>query len=220
MKVFSFRTYWAMRAEREETRLTTFLWSFVYAASLITLFFLLITPVQSAIVTQPKPIFLAAVVLCLFRILYFYLATLCSYPQYLKWINKMPFTVSGWDKLFGPHFLDHEKWIQLTTVQIISKPGSAAQKTALQQTLKNFCRQANRTQERYYTDGLVPWKTEANSISGSCNCKITGKIYRFLNKDLKRFHHQHRIIDKIKIRSDNKTLEVSALETDNTAAAT
>jgi len=219
--IYSFKTFWAMKNEREESNASIFLWSVIYAICFLTLFYLFISTSTELYYKYLRILFIALSALCVFRIFYYYLQSIMTYPSYINWIKRMPFTISGWSSLFNHDgFYDHELWINKCTLSISCKPCSDYHRNALYSSLLLFCNNANRTFLKYHDDNLITWENNSDTISGSCNCKIIGKLYRYIIIDLKKIHSITNIIDSVNIRIDNTFVSASELETSNSAAST
>lgn len=221
VNIYSFKTFWAMKNEREESNASIFLWSVIYAICFLTLFYLFISISTGVYFKYLKILFIVLSALCVFRMFYYHLQSIITYPLYINWIKRIPFTITGWSSLFSyDGFYDHEIWINECTLSISCKPCSDYHRNALYSSLVLFCNNANRTFTKYYDDNLITWKNNGDSVSGSCNCKIIGKLYRYIIIDLKKIHNITDIIDSVNIRIDNIVLNASELETANSAAST
>jgi len=221
VNIYSFKTFWTMKKEREESNASILIWSVIYALSFLTLFFLFASNSTEFYHKYLKIFFILLSALCVFRILYYYLQTMITYPFYINWIKRMPFTITGWSGLFSyDGFYDHETWIKECTLSISCKPCSDYYRNALYSSLLLFCNKANRTFVRYHDGNLITWKNNRDSISGSCNCKIIGKLFRYIIIDLKKIHNITNIIDSVNIEIDNIVVNASEVETANSAAST
>jgi len=214
---YSFRSYWKIRQQWDESGIAIFAWSFVYALCFLSLFFFFIMP-ASEIMISLRIVSTALCFLCIIKIFYYHIKTVFTYPFYIKWEKRMPFNVYGWaDLLKYDGFSNHDKWLNKCIITLSIKASSEYYVNAMKASMELFCKDTNRTFDKYYSESLARWDFDNNVLDGSCNCIIIGKIYRYITGDLTKIHKITEMIESVSIITDNKILVAPEIETSNTA---
>ncbi len=142
------------------------------------------------------------------------LATFFQYARFKNLHASLPFELKGWEEAISKkEFLDFENW-WISCRLDIELEGQAQtmhkEKEALNALCFLTCKKCNRN---WYTpfswESRTLWTSNGTSLEGSANVYVLAELYKFLNRELKPFQNQTKIIKKITLTGDNQFTSIS-----------
>lgn len=137
--------------------------------------------------------------------LYIKVWLLLSYWTYKNWINKLPFTLQGWEELVtSENFTNSEYWTHCK-IQITLKKENIAEGAvrAMDAASFLFCKEAAGEfyESKMGGDSRKEWTT-APVLNGSINCGVAGKLYVFFKGPVSEIQEQFNCIVNITIKTE------------------
>jgi hypothetical protein len=210
---YAFTTYWAMRAEWAPSMKLLFVWSIVYALCFFSTVYLAAARSANPAMELPLHVSLILSTLCVLKIVHHQLAAVLTYPLYPRWLQRLAFRVEGWEALAGfAGFADRSNFMGVCTIALDLNEHDGYGSRVMEAALDLFCLEANRAFLKFYDNpDFKTFSHSGNTASGSVNCAIAGKMYRFIKRELRRINRELSIIARVELRVNNTIVTATEL---------
>jgi hypothetical protein len=135
-------------------------------------------------------------------ILYLELSAITGLEKFKRWTKNIEFKVEGWDAFINhKDFVNAEYWWLECKINIQLKNVSS-QNSIESEALKALCYLfCLKPKKQYYKPDSEErrhiWKHQDFQLSGSSNVRVATYIYKFISRDLKKFHRHTGLIEKV-----------------------